>query len=115
MAAMTPEGAAVDFITEGSVLTMYLQSGKRKHDRFFWLEGGLAKQALGPSLTRALPAPNSNSLSLARAGKNISWDKKKAKLGKSANKSEIITGAEPAPAIKSAKEWFEMIGAGSLS
>ena len=45
MAAATPEmaaardNAAVAFITGGSVLTMYLQSGKKKHDRYFWIEG----------------------------------------------------------------------------
>ena len=48
--------ADIEFIKEGGKLAMYLQSGKFKHDRWFWLEGD-----------------------------HLSWDKKKKAPGK-ANK-----------------------------
>ena len=73
--------ADIEFIKEGGKLAMYLQSGKFKHDRWFWLEGD-----------------------------HLSWDKKKKAPGK-ANKSEPLAGAKDAPAIKSAQEWFKMIDA----
>lgn len=44
----------------------------------------------------------------------LAWDKKK---GKKPNKTSIIQGVEASPAVKSAKEWFEMIdvdGSGEL-
>jgi hypothetical protein len=73
---------AVRDMQEGGVLTMYLQSGKKKHDRHFWLENG----------------------------STICWDKKKTKPGK-ANKSGAILSFEPTPATKTAREWFDMIDA----
>jgi hypothetical protein len=73
--------ADIEFIKEGGKLAMYLQSGKFKHDRWFWLDGD-----------------------------HLSWDKKKKAPGK-ANKSEPLAGAKDAPAIKSAQEWFKMIDA----
>ncbi len=60
---------------------MYYASGKKKHDRFFYMEGDC-----------------------------LSWDKKKKKPGK-ANKSFPLKDAKDAPAIKSAKEWFALIDA----
>ena len=69
------------FIHEGGVLSMYYASGKKKHDRYFYMEGEC-----------------------------LSWDKKKRKPGK-ANKSFPLKGVQDAPAIKSAKEWFDMIDA----
>ena len=36
----------------------------------------------------------------------LAWDKKK---GKKPNKTSIIQGVEASPAVKSAKEWFEML------
>ncbi len=60
---------------------MYYASGKKKHDRFFYMEGDC-----------------------------LSWDKKRKNPGK-ANKSFPLKGAKDAPAIKSAKEWFALIDA----
>ena len=74
---------ATNYVTAGGTLTMYLASGKKKHERVFWVEqGGM-----------------------------LSWDKKKAKPGKKANKSFPLMSVEPSPAIKSAREWFDMIDA----
>lgn len=69
---------AVKEMETGGSLTMYLLSGKKKHDRFFWLENG----------------------------NTICWDKKKTKPGKS-NKAGILVSFEPAPATKTAREWFD--------
>ena len=69
---------AVKAMEDGGVLTMYLQSGKKKHDRYFWLENG----------------------------KTICWDKKRTKPGKS-NKSGALVSFEPAPATKTARQWFD--------
>ena len=71
------------FVQSGGVLTMYLASGKRKHDRYFWVGDGRV----------------------------LSWDKKKAKPGKKANKSERLESVSPNPEIRSANEWFAMIDA----
>ena len=65
---------------EGS-LDMYLASGKKKHARYFWLEGT-----------------------------KLCWDTKRKETGK-ANKSEQLIAVEAAPAIKSAREWFQQIDA----
>ena len=76
----TLDAADMEFVEAGGTLTMYLQSGKKKHERYFWVS----------------PATGI-----------ISWDKKKAKDGNhaKANKSERVLGVEAAPAIKSAREW----------
>jgi hypothetical protein len=73
--------SAMQFCEEGGTLTIYLASGKRKHDRVFWVD---------------------------RTTGTISWDKKKSTKP---NKSESLIGVESAPAIKSAKEWFDLIDA----
>ncbi len=69
---------AVKAMEDGGVLTMYLQSGKKKHDRYFWLENG----------------------------NTICWDKKRTKPGKS-NKAGVLMSFEPEPATKTAREWFD--------
>lgn len=69
---------AVKDMENGGVLTMYLQSGKKKHDRYFWLENG----------------------------NTICWDKKRTKPGK-ANKAGALVSFEPAPATRTAREWFD--------
>ena len=74
---------ALSEITEGGTLTMYLQSGKKKHDRVFWLEN---------------------------EQRTVCWDKKKTKPGK-ANKSGTLRSYEPAPAVKTAREWFDLTDA----
>ena len=55
---------AVAFVEFGGVLTIYLASGKRKHDRFFWVDA---------------PA--------------LAWDKKK-KVAKKPNKYSVIVAVE---------------------
>ena len=77
-AAEAADAAGRDF--EGS-LDMYLASGKKKHARYFWLEGT-----------------------------KLCWDTKRKETGK-ANKSEQLIAVEAAPAIKSAREWFQQIDA----
>ena len=75
---------------QGVQLTMYLASGKVKHERWFWLE---------------------------RA--RLCWDKRPAAERRgAANKKEKLLGVEPSPAIRSASEWFKMIdadGTGALA
>lgn len=77
------DATAMNFCEEGGMLTMYLASGKRKHDRVFWVNTSTGV---------------------------ISWDKKRSNKP---NKSEIVSAVEGAPAIKSAREWFDFIDADS--
>ena len=72
---------AVAFVEFGGVLTIYLASGKRKHDRFFWVDA---------------PA--------------LAWDKKR-KAGKKPNKHSVIVAVEAnaATVVRSGREWFDMI------
>ena len=81
------------FVEEGGVLTMYLASGKKKHDRYFWV-----------------------SVDESEGSCTLCWDKpdvgrKKSRDGGKANKSERLVSVEPAPAIRSARSWFELIDA----
>ena len=83
-AAEAADAAGGDF--EGS-LDIYLASGKKKHARYFWLEGT-----------------------------KLCWDKerKTGKAGKTrrkSGKSEQLIAVNGALEIKSAKEWFQQIDA----
>ena len=72
-------------VAEGGVLTLYLASGKRKHDRHFWV-------------TRR------------GAEARLSWDKSKSAKP---NKTETLVRVEPAPVVKTARQWFDEIDADS--
>lgn len=69
---------ALQYMETGDTLTMYLPTGKKKHDRFFWLENG----------------------------NTICWDKKRKQPGK-ANKAGVLISCKPSPTTKTAQEWFE--------
>ena len=64
------DASAMAFCEEGGTLTMYLASGKRKHDRIFWVDPSTGV---------------------------ISWDKKRSKKP---NKSEIINAVVSNEAIR---------------
>ena len=75
-------------VEAGGVLTMYLASGKKKHDRYFWLEGD--------------------------APARLCWDKKRRE---GARKSFPLRSVSDEPTIRSGTAWFKAIdadGSGSL-
>ena len=71
------EPAAAEALRTRTSMTMYLPSGKRKHDRFFWVEDGSTE---------------------------LNWAK--SKDGK-AGKRERLVSVVPGPKIKDAQTWFE--------
>ena len=68
-------------VINGGQLTLYLASGKRKHDRYFWVSA---------------------------ERRDISWDKQKSAKP---NKTAPLRGVVACPAVKSAREWFDEIDA----
>ena len=68
----------VHYVTSGGTLCMYLLSGKKKHERVFWVE------------------PH---------GKlSLSWDKKRPAPNKQPKKSERLRGVQPSiPAFRTAR------------
>ena len=90
-AAAEEESAALKFATAGDNLTLYLSSGKKKHDRFFWL------------------TPKTCTLA---------WDKKKTTNGKPKKMERVVSVEEGLPELRSAKEWFDEFdsdGSGALT
>ena len=86
----------MSFVEHGHTLTMYLASGKKKHERSFWVE------------RRGSP------LGSGRRSATIMWDKSRRKKPR---KSEPLLGFDSSPATQTAKEWFDHFdadGSGSL-
>ena len=87
--AAREEAIVASRIRTGDTLAMYLATGKKKHDRVFWID------------TAGLPCM-------------VCWGKKK---GGRSFKREELKGVEPKPAIESARELFDAIdtdGSGAL-
>lgn len=75
------DAAAIVAVETGSTLAMYLASGKKKHDRLFWV------------------SPSDGTLA---------WDKKKSAKP---NKIEPVLSVGSEPAVKNARQWFESMDA----
>ena len=74
---------AVKAVQEGSELTMYLATGKKKHSRFFWVQGSSGDGML-----------------------KLCWGKKK---GTSRHKTETLHAILPEPDVSSAEDLFREV------
>ena len=93
------DAAAIALVEEGAVLGIYLETGQKKHDRFF-----------------RCSRENGGTISWSKS-KNAPGERMSPRLG-SGPKTQLLIGVDGRPYTKSAREWFDHFdtdGTGALS